>query len=41
MFLSLLPALGSALSVALIVFYPLTEKKMLTVTKELEALRKQ
>ena len=41
MFLSLLPALGSAISVVLIVFYPLTEKNMREVSNELEAMRKQ
>ena len=41
MFLSLLPAVGTALSVAFIFFYPLTEKKMQHITSELEALRKQ
>jgi len=41
MFLSLLPAVGTALSVIFIFFYPLTERKMQEVTNELEKLRKQ
>lgn len=41
MFLSLLPALGAALSVALIIFYPLTEKKMNEVTEKLNKMRIQ
>ena len=40
-FLSLLPAVGTALSVIFIFFYPLTERKMQEVTNELEKLRKQ
>ena len=39
MFLSLLPAVGTALSVIFIFFYPLTERKMQEVTNELEKLR--
>jgi len=41
MFLSLLPAVGTALSVIFIFFYPLTERKMQEVTNELEKLRRQ
>ena len=40
-FLSLLPAVGTALSVIFIFFYPLTERKMQEVTNELEKLRRQ
>ncbi len=40
-FLSLLPAVGTALSVIFIFFYPLTERKMQEVANELEKLRKQ
>lgn len=40
MFLSLLPAVGTALSVMFIYFYPLTERKMQEVTTELEKLRR-
>ena len=40
-FLSLLPAVGTALSVIFIFFYPLTERKMQEVTNELERLRRQ
>ncbi len=39
MFLSLLPAVGTALSVAFIFFYPLTERRMESITAELEILR--
>ena len=39
MFLSLLPAVGTALSVAFIFFYPLTESRMESITAELETLR--
>lgn len=39
MFLSLLPAVGTALSVAFIFFYPLTERRMESITTELEILR--
>ncbi len=39
MFLSLLPAVGTALSVAFIFFYPLTESRMESITAELEILR--
>ncbi len=39
MFLSLLPAVGTALSVAFIFFYPLTERRMESITAELETLR--
>lgn len=39
MFLSLLPAIGTALSVAFIFFYPLTECRMESITDELETLR--
>ena len=41
MFLSLLPAVGTTLSVIFIFFYPLTERKMQEVTNELEKLRRQ
>ena len=41
MFLSLLPAVGTTLSVIFIFFYPLTERKMQEVTSELEKLRRQ
>lgn len=41
MFLSLLPAVGTALSVAFIFFYPLTEQKMQEITNQLESLRKK
>ena len=40
-FLSLLPAVGTALSVIFIFFYPLTERKMQEVANELEKLRRQ
>ena len=40
MFLSLLPAVGTTLSVICIACYPLTEKKMEEVTHELEKIRK-
>lgn len=40
-FLSLLPAVGTTLSVIFIFFYPLTERKMQEVTNELEKLRRQ
>ena len=40
MFLSLLPAVGTTLSVICIACYPLTEKKMEEVTRELEKIRK-
>ncbi len=39
MFLSLLPAIGTALSVIFIAFYPLTEKKMKDITSALNAKR--
>ncbi len=39
MFLSLLPTVGTALSVAFIFFYPLTERRMESITAELEILR--
>ena len=41
MFLSLLPAVGTMLSVAFIFFYPLTERKMQDITNQLEALRRK
>lgn len=40
-FLSLLPAVGTTLSVIFIFFYPLTERKMQEVANELEKLRRQ
>ncbi|WP_071147090.1 MFS transporter [Bacteroides ihuae] len=40
MFLSFLPAVGTALSVIFISMYPLSEKKMKVITAELEAKRK-
>ena len=40
MFLSLLPAVGTVLSVVLISFYPLTERRMCEITEELERRRK-
>jgi GPH family glycoside/pentoside/hexuronide:cation symporter len=39
MFLSFLPAVGTALSVVFIYFYPLTEKKLLEITGELQKKR--
>lgn len=39
MFLSILPAIGTALSVFFISMYPLSEKKMSEITKELQAKR--
>lgn len=39
MFLSFLPALSAALSVVFIYFYPLSEKKMIKISAELEAKR--
>jgi GPH family glycoside/pentoside/hexuronide:cation symporter len=39
MFLSLLPAIGTVLSFAFIAFYPLSEKRMKEITKELETRR--
>ena len=39
MFLSLLPAIGTVLSFAFIAFYPLSEKRMKEITKELETKR--
>lgn len=41
MFLSILPGVGAMLSFAFIFFYPLSEKKMKTVTYELESKRKR
>ncbi len=41
MFLSFLPAIGTVLSVLFISMYPLSEKKMKTITKELETKRKE
>lgn len=40
MFLSFLPAIGTILSVLFISLYPLTEKRMLNITAELESRRK-
>ena len=40
MFLSFLPAAGTLLSILFIGFYPLSEKRMKTVTAELEERRK-
>ncbi|WP_282636066.1 MFS transporter [Sphingobacterium thalpophilum] len=40
MFLSIFPAAGTLLSVLFISFYPLTEKKMETITEELDSRRK-
>lgn len=40
MFLSILPAIGALLSGLLIAFYPLSEKRMREITKQLEAKRK-
>lgn len=39
MFLSFLPAIGTILSIIFIIFYPLTEKKMKTITSELDNRR--
>lgn len=39
MFLSILPAIGTVLSFIFIAFYPLSEKRMKAITKELEAKR--
>ncbi len=39
MFLSLFPAIGTALSIAFICFYPLNEKKMLLISDELQTRR--
>lgn len=39
MFLSILPAVGTTLSIAFIVFYPLSEKRMEDVAKQLESKR--
>lgn len=39
--LSLLPAAGTALSLLLILFYPLSEKRMISVNEQLTELRKQ
>ncbi len=39
MFLSFFPAIGTVLSVLFIGFYPLSEKKMLGITSELEKRR--
>ena len=41
MFLSILPAVGTALSVLFICMYPLTEKKMTEITSQLEAKRNE
>ena len=41
MFMSLLPAVGTTISVVCIMFYPLTEKRMDDITRQLETLRKQ
>lgn len=40
MFLSFLPAVGTILSIIFIYFYPLSEKKMLDISTELEVKRK-
>jgi GPH family glycoside/pentoside/hexuronide:cation symporter len=39
MFLSILPAVGAFISFLFIAFYPLSEKRMKGITKELEARR--
>lgn len=41
MMLSILPAIGTGLSVLFISFYPLSEKRMQSVSSDLEALRSQ
>ncbi|MGL4851694.1 MAG: MFS transporter [Phocaeicola sp.] len=41
MFLSFLPAVGTILSVIFISMYPLSEKKMITITAQLEAKRQK
>ncbi|HRN16698.1 MAG TPA: MFS transporter, partial [Xylanibacter oryzae] len=41
MFLSILPAIGTVLSFVCIAFYPLSEKRMKNITKELENKREK
>jgi len=41
MFLSILPAIGTVLSFIFIAFYPLSEKRMKNITKELEKKREE